>query len=931
MRALTILLAIAFVFVSAETASAAPVAAAITALVGVVKAGGLAAAFVKLAFGLAAQYGVSLIQKARAKKQQSRSEPRGVTVQVRVGDDQPAQFVIGTYATAGIRKYIGSWGQADKTPNAFITDVIELSCIPHPGFSAMWVDDTKGTILWNEPHADGRGCPIQEFRINGTDYAWVRFVDGKQTVADPWLVAKFGGAQRPFKTTMIGRGIAFAVVTFRLNTEKFSGLPNCVFEMLPMPLYDLRKDSTNGGNGPQRWNDQSTWQPSDNNAVADYNLIRGIYYGNEWIYGGQNLAAFRLPASSWIAAANECDRSVTRADGTTEKQFRCGYEVRLDMEPLSVIDDIRQGASARIAEVGGSFKILVGAPGAAVYSFSDADILVTEEQSFEPFRSLSDTHNGIEATYPEPAEKWASKDAPARYSSALEAEDGNRRLVTSVDFPAVPFGRQVQALMKAMIEEERRFRIHVFHLPPEAFALEPNDVTSWSSDRNGYVNKKFLVVDIAGGLTFNQLVLLKEMYPSDYSWSSADELPTDIGWLGPIAPPAQPMYGWQVEPATFLDAAGVARRPSMKVSCAPDQDDVRDVRVQVRLKASAAVVFDGIVPYDTPHAWTLNGTFLPITDYQARGKFMPRSTRQTIWGDWMDVTTPNVRLGDGDVYLPGMIKDLQDFATDTTEWVRGGVRQLIDEQTRIARLIAEQDFANFRDKQALRRELVSRSDAITASYTEVIKAATGPGSALVGRLSLLEAKVPTLATASALEALTVSVNQQGDTLTAYGLRIDSLEVELPNKASASAVQSLEARVTQTESGITSQADQITSLFAALGGNSAAINIRASVLATPSGYAARYGIEARTGGSGTFRSASIMLDVPASTSAPTRFVILADQFVVASGANLQQPFIFQNGVARLNVAHIGTIYGARMELGGGKLIIDGDFGTIEVFS
>ncbi|WP_234836079.1 MULTISPECIES: phage tail protein [Sinorhizobium] len=932
MRIQRFLVLLAVFCLSADSAFAGPVAAAISAVAGLLSAGGFAASVLKLAIGFALQYGVSLIEKARAKKREGAVEARGVTIEVRMGDDQPASFVVGTYATAGIRKYIGTWGEAGNTPNAYLTDVVELSCIPHPGLSGIWIDDSKGTILWNEPHADGRGYPIQEFRVDGKDFAWVRFVDGKQTVADPWLIERFGShPERPFKATMIGRGIAYAVVTFRYNTEKFGGLPTCLFEMLPMPLYDLRKDSTNGGSGAQRWNDPSTWEPSDNNVVVKYNVIRGIYYGGEWVFGGQNLAAFRLPASNWIAGANECDRLVDRAGGGQEKQFRCGYEIRLDMEPLSVVDDLRQGCNARLAEVGGVFKTLVGAPGAAVYSFTDDDILVTEDQSFEPFPALSETHNGIEATYPEPSEKWATKDAPARYSSTLEADDGNRRLVIGVEFPAVPFGRQVQTLMKAMIEEERRFRTHLFHLPPDAFPLEPNDAVSWTSLRNGYVNKKFLVVRVLGKLTFNQLVVLKEFDPSDYNWSGTDELPTDIGWLGPIEPPAQPMYGWQVIPANLLDDAGNPRRPSMRVSCDPDQDDVRQVHVQVRLKASAAVVFDGIIAYGAPHSWILNGTFLPATTYQARGKFIPFSTRKTDWGAWLDVTTDNIRLNEDDVYLPGVIEELQEFTNDATDWLRDGVRDLIIEQQRMARLIAEQDLASFSDKQTLRRELVSRSGDITASYTEAIVAATGPGSALVGRLVTLEAKIPTLATVTALDALTASVTQQGNTITAYGLRIDSLEVEMPGKASVSAVNSLDTRVTNNEGTISAQANSISSLFAALGGNSAAVNIRASVLATPTGYAARYGIEARTGGAGTYRSAAMYLDVPASTSSPTRVVFLADQFVIASGSNLKNPFIFQNGEATLNVANIGTVNTGLLQSPNGKMKIDVNNGTIEVFS
>ncbi|RVQ76109.1 phage tail protein [Sinorhizobium medicae] len=894
MRIIPFSILLAAALLAADSAEAAPVVAAISAVAGLLTAGGIVGAIAQLALGLALSFGLGLIEKARAKKRMGQAEARGVTLEVRMGDDQPASFVVGSYATAGIRKYIGTWGQAGKTPNAYLTDVIELSCIPHPGFAGLWIDDTHGTILWDEPHPDGRGYPIKEYRQNGGDFAWVRFVDGTQAQADPWLLEKFiNHPERPFKTTMIGRGIAFAVLTFRYNTELFGGLPSVLFEMLPMPFYDLRKDSTNGGNGPQRRNDPSTWAPTNNNAVITYNIVRGIYYGDEWVYGGQDLAAFRLPPSNWIAAANECDRLVDDGAGGEQRQFRCGYEIRLDMEPLSVIDDIRQGCNGRIAEVGGTFKMLVGAPGAAVFSFTDDDILVTADQSFEPFPSLSETHNGIEATYPEPAEKWAAKDAPARYSSTLEAEDGDRRLLTGIEFPAVPFGRQVQALMTAMIEAERRFRVHVIHLPPDAFPLEPNDVVSWTSARNSYEHKKFLVARIAGLPTFNQLAVLKEIDPSDYDPPSVI-LPTATGWLGPIVPPAQPMYGWQVEPASIADDAGVARRPSMRVSCAPDQDDVRQVRVQVRLKSSRAQVFDGQIAYDAPHSWILNGTFLPLTTYQARGRFVPNSSRSTDWSDWLDVTTPDVRFGDGDVYLPGMIRELQGFTQDATEWLRDGVRELIGEQQRIVRLIAEQDLANFSDKQTLRQELVARAGEITASYTGAIVAAAGPGSALV-------------------------------------LRIESLEAKIPGLASASAVQSLEAKVTSVEGVTTAQATSISSLFAALGGSEAAINVRATTLATPSGYSARYGIEARTGGSGSYRSAAMYLDVPASASSPTRVVFVAEQFVIASGANLENPFIFSGGEAQLNVARVGTIRSGRLLSLNSKMDINLNNGTIEVYS
>lgn len=633
---------------------AAPVVGAVTAFAGWLGAGSVGALIVKGAIALGAQVGMSLAAKAKQKKQLANQPARGVEVSARIGDNAPASFIVGRYATPGVRTYIGSWGQAGKTPNAYLTDVLEISCLPVPGLASMWAGDKKCTILWSEPTANGAGCPVQEFRVNGTDYMWVKFVSGSQTVADPFLREKFGTATpRPYKDTMIGRGCAYVIVTTRVNADLFpSGKPEYLFEPSPPVFYDLRKDSTNGGSGPHRWNDRATWEPTENNAIIAYNIIRGVYYlNNEWIYGGQSLAAFRLPASNWMAAANECDRLITKADGSTEKQFRCGYEVQVNAPPLQLLEELRIGSSGQYAEVGGVFKMSVGAPGAAVYQFTDDDVVVTSAQELDPFPTLDDIHNGIEGEYPEPENRWVMKPAPPRYDAALEALDGDRRLATGIDFPTTPFPTQVQRLMETMLKDGRRFAVHSINLPPVTKVLEPNDVVSWTSARNGYFNKKFLIVRKAGAASFRQGFILKEIDPTDHGWTPGQEIPSPIGGgVGPIVVPPQPMYGWTVEPYEVRDTAGTPRRPSIKVSCSPDQDDVKNILVEVRLKSSQEVVFQSdATAYAHPYSWVLPGTFLPNTQYEVRGKFVPYSNRPTEWSNWITVTTPNILIGSVDI------------------------------------------------------------------------------------------------------------------------------------------------------------------------------------------------------------------------------------------------------------------------------------------
>ncbi|MCV9997319.1 phage tail protein [Pararhizobium sp. YC-54] len=643
------LTAIWLILSPAELAYGEPVTAAIF---GAVFASSFAGQLVTLAIGMAFNLGVGLIQKARAKRK-AKDQTKGISFELQVGDDQPMSFTLGSYAAGGRRKYTGIHG----TNGRYLVDVIELGNIPCPGTPSFWVNDQKVTVNWADPDSDGKGYPVHDFDIEGNILLWVKYYDGTQTAADPYLIAKFGTeADRPFTSDMIGLGCPYLIVTARFHPETFPQVPSVLTEMPVRRVYDLRKDSTNGGTGAQRWDDQSTWEPSSNPIVNIYNIVRGIYFENEWVYGGQNLAAFRLPASNWIAAANECDVDIALSSGGTEKQFRCGYEVFCDVEPLTVIEELLQTCSGRMAEVGGIFKVMVGAPGAAVFSFTDADVLVTEGQSFNPFPPFSDTHNGIEATYPEPAEKWATKDAPARYSSTYMTADLDQQLVVGVEFEACPFKTQVQRLTKTMLQEERRFRTHEFYLPPSAWRLEPNDVVSWTSARNGYINKKFLVVRVVGRRTFNQLVSLKEIDPSDYDWSASEELPTVVGPVKPIYPPAQAMTGWTAVGYTVLDTNSRARRPGIKVTATVNLDDVKNVRVQVRLKSSGAVVFDSdATPYDAPYEWVISGQWtLPNTLYQARGKFMPFTNRQTLWGAWLDVTTPDIQFISEDI-LDGAI------------------------------------------------------------------------------------------------------------------------------------------------------------------------------------------------------------------------------------------------------------------------------------
>ncbi len=880
-----ILLAIVALLTLTETAQAGPVVAAISAFASTALGGFL----VKAVIGLALSYGASLLKSLNKKK--TTSKDPGTSLNLKVGGDNPLFFPLGAVATAGVRVYCGTWADG-KTPNEYAVDVIAVSALKLASSSfGLWLNDEKVTVLTGETKT-AMGWPIAEYRRGGKDYAWVDFFDGSQTSANSYLQSKFGShPDYPWTSDMIGRGVAYGVFTARYQNNGLwaGGFPSLTFEVSSIPLYDVRKDSSVGGSGSHRWNNPATWEASNNNMVRNYNVMRGIYYGNEWVYGGQNWPAFRLPVASWMAGQNACDVSIGG-----ENQFHGGGIIECDVEIASTVEELLRGASGLIAEIGGIYKIRIGAPGAPVYAFTDDNILVTREQGYSPFPGLEDTYNIVRLTYTEPQEKWSNKESPERRDAAMIASDDNRELPMSVNLPWTLSNTTAQRIGLTALKNGRRFRRHQQYLPPEAWLLEPLDVVAWSSAHNGYTSKSFDLEQITGESSLVQGVTIRENDPADYDWNpETDELPYETIPLIPSFPAPQPMTGWQVFPAIIKDNDGEDRRPSIEVHFAGELTDVSRVRVQVRLEGETVVMFDGEVPYDptllTPSV-ILQGQFLPQTDYEVRGILVPFTDRRTEWSEWLSVTTPNVLLSDKDIYLPGVLDGVNQFISDATLWVRDGVRQTILEQQRIARLTIDQDFGDYTDRQSLRTEVVSVQQGITASYRNDIVVATGPNSAL-------------------------------------SLRIEELTVYV-NDVVATAISSLSAEI-DAQGNALSQA--ITALSAAnVAGEVATANFRMSASAGTGGVAARIAMEARAGGMGDFRSAGLFLDVPTDLGDPSRVVVIADQFVVSDGSTNSNPLIFQSGALTLNVANIGTVNTGVLQSPNGKMIITLTTGTIEIY-
>lgn len=804
---------------SGIAAAISGVASAVSGFIGGL--GAVGAFLLKTAVGV----GVSLLAQSLAGKPKDPTFSINGTLQG--GGDVPRSFILGKTATAGSLVFVNTWGQDGDTPNAYLTQVIALSDLPVRGLAEVWVNGERVTL----GGLTDRGYAVNEY----PDSLWVKFYDGTQTTADSFLFTSVSNGNRWWNPDRIGRGVAYAIVTARVSKNMFSGVPSFKFVLEGLRLYDISRDSTQGGAGPQRLADPATWGGDGDflPAVQIYNLLRGITYNGQWFYGLQNLSASRLPAIAWITQIEKHRAGTLESTGWVNT-YRSGGEIQVDAPLTSAVEALLTACQGRISEVGGVYYLHSGAPDAPVIAFTDDDILSTEEQEFTPFLGLADTINGVSANYPSPADGWVAKTAPPLYRTDLEAIDGNRRLMADVDLNFVPYPEQVQRLMKSALEEARRFRRHTIVLPPKFWAYAtPGTVFSWTSERNGYIAKLMRIDGVADRANLDVMIDLTEVDPADYDWSSDTEFKPPVdGQLGVIRPTPQPIVDWFAEPATVKDSSGEDRRPAIRLTWDNSDgrlDDVIGIEYEVRLQATLEKVSEGRTDQPQVGSMLISQSLLPAESYVVRGRYIPGGDRPVLWSGFIPVITPNILLSDKDVFVDIDLTGVE----EALGWLRNSTRTAQDAIDGLMAGMMELATVAYKDTRNLARKLSVELGAARAEYREDIQLAVNETMAVAGKVE--------------------------------------------------------------------------SLTAALGGNTASINIAWAAVAAPVGYSARYGITAAVN-DGAYRAASLLLDVPANPALPTRVIVQAGQFVVASddGAIIKQPFTVTGGVLYANDIRVNSL-------------------------
>ena len=202
-------------------------------------------------------------------------------------------------------------------------------------------------------------------------------------------------------------------------------------------LYDPRKDSTQGGSGSHRTNNQNTWEFSKNLA-----LMR-LWHLCHPVGGKMSYENMHMP--DWINAANVCDQNVTNRAGGTEKRYHGGFWFRASNDPIEVGRIMDEAAEMVVYErADGKIGVHAG-------EYVAPDVRLTADSVFsirvDKNKRRANTVLGVRGRYVNTAKDYVTEDA-AIYGDPYAVVDDTTERTRTFDNAAIQSHNHCQRKQK---------------------------------------------------------------------------------------------------------------------------------------------------------------------------------------------------------------------------------------------------------------------------------------------------------------------------------------------------------------------------------------------------------------------------------------------------------------------------------------------------
>jgi hypothetical protein len=295
-------------------------------------------------------------------------------------------------------------------------------------------------------------------------------------------------------------------------------------------VYDPRLDSTAGGSGSHRADDQATWAWND--SASRNPALQLLFYLLGWRINGKLAVGMGLPKAridlgSFITAANACDESVTLAAGGTEPRYRSDGVLAESDDRTAVVEALCATMNAVMRDAGGKLSIYVlhNDLAAPVASFNANDVLGGMGWDQTPDLSASFNITRGQRTDPSDNALYQPVDYP---EVSLVSPDGIDR-IDSVNYPLVQSNGQAQRLAKQRLQRNQYQGRLSLTGKPSLWQVSIGDVVQLTLPSFGWTNKLFRVAAQRISRTGETECVFVEENAAIYQWDNNETAAVQAG------------------------------------------------------------------------------------------------------------------------------------------------------------------------------------------------------------------------------------------------------------------------------------------------------------------------------------------------------------------------------------------------------------------
>lgn len=789
--------------------------------------------------GIASTYLIS----AMSPKPASDVTQGGVNFERQYGTQVPRQVACGLVGLAGHDTYVNTYNPSNRTLQQIYTlSDYYTTALTRVAIGGVWV-------IIGPDIGDGKGNILMPTTAEQTwsGSIWVKFFDGRQTAADGFLTA-FSNPVGRWAADCIGIGESFVSVLVEYDKDHNNSYPDFFFEFKGAPIYDWRKDSTNGGSGSHRWNNVATHEYSANPILIERHYRRGFSVNGD-LFCGMDMQESDLPVAKWTPAASVCDE-IDVDDGLPR------YEVSIILNSMQPHTSNLQSlalscGSMQIDSVDGSWP-LVGTDQPVVITFTDDDLISVADVEFQRYKSMGELVNSVSGNYPEPDQLWSMVGYNEQIATAFLAVDRRTRDL-AIDFPMVRLARQAAQLAYIYLYENRFEITATVTLRPRFQSLEEGDWVTWNSEEYGtftYIITSKSLRSLESDGPRNVVLKLQQRDGGIYSGITPVPIVFPTPNDGPVYLAEVQSFG--IVAVNVQGALGRAL-PAIRASWTPTIPvDVTITAIELIYYPTAqpGQVLTKTVPADRSVA-ILDSGVVSNTNYTVQAKIITNPSRVTVFNAGANVTTSNILVGtvDVDAAILYNITILNDLFND----------RLAEVEAKIASVSSNLGALSFTNTKRVENKLSDVVGAISASISHVSEVSTGENAARV--LDIFSLFAGTNSGTGMINVTAQSLSSLSGSFSAYQITVGTTYATIVGLNATNALVSANAIAI---SGITgSLANYVLTVtasatYATIGGSGAGslattnanVTVNASAVALLNGYAgAQYSITLDVNGYG----------------------------------------------------------------------------------